>query len=74
MRKTYDTWGSADQSKAFLADSKKVQSGSVVIAVVKDDASRELTQEAKNLFIKMGSEEINNLGNKEGWGFVGVAG
>jgi len=74
MRKSYDTWGSADQSKALVADAKKVPRGSVVIAVVKDDASRELTQEAKNLFIKMGSEEINNLGNKEGWGFVGVAG
>jgi hypothetical protein len=33
-----------------------------------------LTQEAKDLFIKMGSDEIKRLGNKEGWGFVGVAG
>lgn len=74
FRKNYDTWGNANDVKALVADSKKAPKGSVVIAVVKDEASRLLTQEAKNVFIKMGSEEIRSLGNREGWGFVGVVG
>lgn len=74
MRKTYDTWGNANDVKAMIEDSKKAPRGSVIIAVVKDDASRLLTQEAKDIFIRMGSEEIKNLGNKEAWGFVVVVG
>lgn len=74
MRKTYDTWGNANDVKAFVDDHKKIQRGAVIVAVVKDDASRLLTQEAKNVFVKMGSEEINSLGSREGFGFVGVKG
>jgi hypothetical protein len=73
-RKTYDTWGKQDDVKAMIEDSKKTPKGSVVIAVVKDGASRLLTPEAKKFFIKMGSEEIKALGEREGWGFVGVFG
>jgi len=74
FRKVYDTWGNNNDVKALVEDSKKVPAGSVVIAVVKDEASRLLTEDAKKVFIKMGSEEIKNLGNREGWGFVGVYG
>jgi len=74
MRKTYDTWGDANQVKAFVADFKQVKKGSVFVAVVKDDASRLLTVDAKKVFEKMGSEEIQNLGSREGFGFVGVVG
>jgi hypothetical protein len=61
MNKAYDTKLSSKESAAMVADSKKVKKGSVVIAVVKDDASKELTNDAKRLFAKMGSVEINNL-------------
>jgi hypothetical protein len=61
MRKTYDTWGDANAVKAFVQDAKKVAKGSVLVAVVKDDASRLLSLEAKKVFTKMGSEEISNL-------------
>lgn len=74
FRKVYDTWGNNNDVKALVEESKKIPKGSVVIAVVKDEASRLLTEEAKKVFIKMGSEEIKNLGNREGWGFVGVYG
>lgn len=73
-RKNYDTWGNNNDVKAMVEESKKIPKGSVVIAVVKDEASRLLTAEAKKIFAKMGSEEIHNLGNREGWGFVGVYG
>jgi hypothetical protein len=74
MRKVYDTWGNNKDVTALVEESKKIPRGSVVIAVVKDEASRLLTEEAKKIFINMGSEEIKNLGNREGWGFVGVYG
>jgi len=61
MRKTYDTWGNASDVKALVQDAKKIPKGSVFIAVVKDEASRLLNDEARNIFIKMGSEEIKNL-------------
>lgn len=74
FRKNYDTWGNQNDVKALVTDSKKLPRGSVVIAVVKDEASRLMTPDAKKVFTKMGSEEILNLGNREGWGFVGVFG
>lgn len=74
FKKSYDTWGDKDSIKAMIEDSKKTPRGAVVIAAVKDEASRLLTDEAKKFFVKMGSEEIKNLGNREGWGFVGVFG
>jgi hypothetical protein len=43
MRKSYDTWGKESDVKALIADAKKVPRGSVVVAVVKDAASRLLT-------------------------------
>lgn len=73
-KKNYDTWGDKNAVKAMVEDSKKTPRGSVVIAVVKDEASRLLTEEAKKVFVGMGSEEILNLGNREGFGFVGVSG
>jgi len=50
MRKTYDTWGDANQARAFVKDFKKIPRGSVLVAVVKDDASRLLTVDAKEIF------------------------
>jgi hypothetical protein len=55
FRKSYDTWGDQKAVKAMVEDSKKIPRGSVVIAVVKDDGSRLLTEEAKQIFVKMGS-------------------
>jgi len=72
--KVYDTHAEAAASKALAADFSKAPKGSVIIAVIKDEAQRLLTNEARDAFAKMGSEEIRNLAYRDAWGFVGVSG
>lgn len=74
FQKTYDTHADAKASAALAEDFKKAPRGSVVIAVIKDEAQRLLTNDAKAVFASMGSEEIRNLQFRDAWGFVGVAG
>jgi hypothetical protein len=56
----------------LVQDAAQTPPGTVIIAVVKDDASAKLSQAAKDIFIGFGSKEIQNLGMREGWLLMGV--
>jgi len=58
----------------MVEDFATVPKGSVYVAAVMDDASTKLSQEAKDIFIGMGSTEIRKLGVREGYLFIGVVG
>jgi NAD(P)H-flavin reductase len=58
----------------LVQDAAQTPPGTVIIAVVKDDASAKLSQAAKDIFIGMGSKEISNLSKGDGWLFMGVYG
>lgn len=74
LAKAYDTYANDNASTDLVNDMKFVKRGSVIIAAVKDEASKKLSAEAKALFSKWGSKEINSLGFREGWAFIGVKG
>lgn len=71
---TYDTFASEKNSEQMAADLAAVPVGAVIVAAIKDEGSRKLTQAAKDAFINMGSKEISNLGYRDGWFFMGVKG
>jgi len=58
----------------MVEDFATVPRGSVYVAVVRDEASKKLSQEAKDIFNGMGSKEIDSLGFGEGYLFIGVKG
>jgi hypothetical protein len=58
----------------MVVDAAQVPPGTVIIAVVKDSAAKNLSQAAKDIFIGMGAKEISALGSREGWLFMGVWG
>jgi len=58
----------------MINDLKGVRRGSVIVAAVKDNASKKLSTEAKSMFGRWGSKEIKSLGVREGWAFIGVKG
>lgn len=72
FQKTYDTNADKGASDEMVRDIKQAAVGSVIIATVRDEATQHLSQEAKNIFVKMGSKEIKNLGFQESWAFVGI--
>lgn len=74
LARSYDTFGSDQASEDLIKDLKGVRRGSVIIAAVKDEASKKLSSDVKELFMRWGSHEISALGYREAWGFIGVKG
>lgn len=70
----YDTYGNNDQSKLLMTDVKKLPDGTIFMVAVKDEASNKLSEKVKEFFTKLGSVEINALGFREAWAFIGVKG
>lgn len=71
---SYDTYGDAKAAKRFVKDFKKLPAGAVVVIGVRDEASKRLSGEAKDVIKAMGSKEIVNLGFRQGFAFIGVKG
>jgi len=74
MNNAYDTYGDKLASDKFVEDFKNLPHASVILVGVKDEASKLLSNEVKEIFIKMGSKEINLLVTRESWAFIGVKG
>jgi len=72
--KNYNTGTSQEASHKLAEDEAAVPLGSVIIAVVKDDAAGAMTQGVKDVFNKYGSKEINQLAKGEGFLFMGIKG
>ena len=64
-RKAYQTLG---------VEGKKLPDGSIVIAAVKDEGIEELKPEQKQWFTDMGSKEIEKIGYRESYIFIGISG
>lgn len=58
----------------ICSDLKGLRRGSIIIAAVRDEASKNLSKEARAFFAKLGSKEAPQLGYREGWAFLGVKG
>lgn len=72
--KSYDTFGDSKASQRLVDDEAGLPLGAVIIVVVKDEASKRLTDAAKDVFTNMGAKEISQLGFREGWLFIGMKG
>ncbi|KAK8390081.1 hypothetical protein O3P69_012954 [Scylla paramamosain] len=69
IAKRFDTYaGDSSQLEAFL--SQEVLEGDILVAVTFDEASRNLSPAAKNLFAKLGSSQIQNLQFRGQWFMV----
>uniref|UniRef100_A0AAQ5ZY72 ILEI/PANDER domain-containing protein n=1 Tax=Amphiprion ocellaris TaxID=80972 RepID=A0AAQ5ZY72_AMPOC len=53
---------------------KEIDKGSVVLVASYDDPSSKLNDEARKLFVEMGSSSIQTLGFRDNWVFVGGKG
>jgi hypothetical protein len=71
---SYDTYGDANAGAQLVTDSAGAPQGTIILAVVKDEASRSLSTPAKDVFGDLGSSEVYNLGFREGFAFVGIWG
>jgi len=74
LSRSYDTFANDNASDDLVADLKGIRRGSIIIAAVKDEASKKLNDDVKAIFSKWGSKEINSLGYRDGWAFIGVKG
>ena len=72
--RSYDTYGGKKHSDRLVKDLKEIPEGAVIIAAVRDEASRKLTPALKAAFAELGSKEIKNLRFREGWIFVAAKG
>jgi hypothetical protein len=71
---SYDTYGDAKAAARFVKDFHKLPKGAVIAIGVKDEASKRLSGEAKELIKALGSQEIQSLKFREGFAFIGVKG
>jgi len=74
LNEVYDTFGDSNASKKFVKHFKKLPTGAIVVIGVKDDASKKLSGDAKAVIAALGSSEIENLGFRQGFAFIGVKG
>jgi len=74
LNESYDTFGDSNASKKFVKQFKKLPTGAVVIIGVKDEASKKLSGDAKAVIAALGSSEIESLGFRQGFAFIGVKG
>jgi len=75
LNESYNTYtNKKDDSARFVKDFENIPAGSVIIAAVKDDATKNLKHSARKIFMDMGSQAIKNLGYKQAWGFIGIKG
>jgi hypothetical protein len=74
LAKSYDTYANDNASGDMIKDLRGVRRGSIIVAAVKDEGSKKLSAEAKELFTKWGSAQVNSLEFRQGWAFIGVKG
>ena len=68
----FDTYTKSSRFDSFV--DKPIPEGCVVVAACKDECNTNISQKGKHWFSKMGSKEIWELGYREGYVFIGVAG
>ena len=73
IAKAYDTYGRTEASSDLARDLNGLRRGSIVVVSVKDSAEN-ISEEVKEAFHAMGSQEILSLGHREAWGFIAVKG
>ncbi|XP_070557741.1 protein O-linked-mannose beta-1,2-N-acetylglucosaminyltransferase 1-like [Ptychodera flava] len=71
---TFDTYESELESSKLAKMIESASDGSIVIGTTYDEASHQLTYEAKNALISAGSGEIHNLDYRSSWAFIGQKG
>lgn len=75
LNESYNTFtDKRDDSLRLVKDLENIPTGCVIIAAVKDDASKNLKPAARKIFSDMGSQAIKQLGFKSAWGFIGIKG
>jgi len=74
LAKSYDLAGNNKADEALVRDVRGLRRGTIVLAAVRGDAKANKSKEVMDTFAELGSKEILSLGEKEGWGFIGVRG
>ena len=72
--KSYDTDADGKASDAFLKDVTATPEVTVLLVSVRDEGSKILNGKVKKFFSKMGSNDVNQLGFRHSWAFIGVKG
>lgn len=57
-----------------MEDTKSLPDGAIILTAVKDEASSHLSAKVKKFYEKMGSQQIDALGYRHSWAFIGVKG
>ncbi|XP_078678580.1 cell surface hyaluronidase CEMIP2-like [Branchiostoma floridae x Branchiostoma belcheri] len=70
----FDTYDSAEESRRLANFIERIPSGRIVALAANDEASRWLEDSAKRKIRELGSVEVDSLGHRDPWAFVGVKG
>ncbi|XP_019628398.1 PREDICTED: transmembrane protein 2-like [Branchiostoma belcheri] len=70
----FDTYESEEESRRLADFIERIPSGRIVALAANDEASRWLEDSAKSKIRELGSVEVDSLGYRDPWAFVGVKG
>ncbi|CAH1266051.1 TMEM2 [Branchiostoma lanceolatum] len=70
----FDTFESEEESRRLAKFIDQIPSGRIVALAANDEASRKLGDSAKSKIKELGSVEVDSLGHRDPWAFVGVKG
>ncbi|KAI8511538.1 hypothetical protein Bbelb_106380, partial [Branchiostoma belcheri] len=70
----FDTYDSDEESRRLADFIERIPSGRIVALAANDEASRWLEDSAKSKIRELGSVEVDSLGHRDPWAFVGVKG
>lgn len=70
----YDTWASPDAADGMVRYLENLPNGEIVIFAVRDEASENLTVQARAALEVLGSEYIGQLAPWDSWGMISIVG
>lgn len=70
----YDTWASPEAADDMVRYIEHLADGEIVIFAVRDEASENLTVQARAALEALGSEYIGQLGEQDSWGMISIVG
>eukprot|EP00058_Branchiostoma_floridae_P009022 XP_002594510.1 hypothetical protein BRAFLDRAFT_124969 [Branchiostoma floridae] len=70
----FDTYESEEESRRLANFIDRIPPGRIVALAANDEASKNLEESAKSKIRELGSVEVDSLGHRDPWAFVGVKG
>ena len=73
-QKSFDVFGNANNADSIVSYINRIQSGMIVVVVIVDEGTNNLSSAARNAFGLIGAKDAGKLGYRDSWAVIGRKG